>query len=83
MITSAIAAQTIVQLKVREELRGRVLSIYGMIIRGGPAFGALFMGFAAEYVGLRWPLIAGTVVLLGFSVAVGLRRKTMEDALAD
>ena len=63
MSISGAGIQTLLQLYVDSEMRGRVLSIYGMIMRGGPAIGALIMGLLAEFLGLRWPLVGGAVVV--------------------
>ncbi len=38
---------------------GRVVAIYGIIFRGGPAIGGLTMGWLAESTGLRWPVAGG------------------------
>lgn len=81
MIATAISAQTLVQLNTEESLRGRVLSLYAMIIRGGPAFGALIIGAFGDLLGLRWPLMVGMVVLLVISFAVYLRRRSIEQRL--
>jgi len=32
-----------------------------MIARGGPALGALMMGTASSYMGLRWPVAVGAM----------------------
>ncbi|HWA19436.1 MAG TPA: MFS transporter [Devosia sp.] len=61
-----IAAQTLIQLTTEESKRGRMLAIYGMLFRGGPAVGALIIGFASDYIGLPWALFAGGVLM--FSV---------------
>lgn len=61
---TGIAAQTLVQLQVEDAWRGRVLSIYGVLFRGAPAVGALIMGTASEYCGLRVSVFAGGVTLL-------------------
>ena len=53
MSTSATGVMTLVQASVDASMRGRVLSLYGLIFRGGPALGALVMGWAAHFVGLR------------------------------
>lgn len=71
MITSAICAQTLIQLNVADWLRGRVLSVYALVLRGSPAFGALAMGFAAEFFGLRWPFVVASVLLLAIVMLVG------------
>ena len=56
---SATGVMTLVQSSVDSHMRGRVLSLYGLIFRGGPAVGAFFMGFAAEHIGLQIPVILG------------------------
>ncbi|MGE4219238.1 MAG: MFS transporter, partial [Alphaproteobacteria bacterium] len=38
-----IATQTLLQVGIPDNLRGRVMSLYGLIFRGGPAVGALAM----------------------------------------
>jgi MFS family permease len=61
---SAVGVLSIVQACVKGELRGRVLSIYGLIFRGGPALGGLVMGWIAETTGLRLPVAAGGVICI-------------------
>jgi predicted MFS family arabinose efflux permease len=62
MSSSGIASQTLVQLSVPSAMRGRVLSLYGLIARGGPALGALAMGAASETLGFRVPVAVGGVI---------------------
>ncbi|MEQ8701433.1 MAG: MFS transporter [Bauldia litoralis] len=70
VVCAGVGTQTLIQLAVDAEMRGRVLSLYGLIFRGGPAIGALLIGTASDFVGLRWPVIAGaTLVLLAWAVA--------------
>ncbi|MGH6924356.1 MAG: MFS transporter [Propylenella sp.] len=59
MASAGIATETLIQLSVEGAMRGRVLGIYALLFRGGPALGALVMGAAAEYVGLRLPVLLG------------------------
>lgn len=59
LVVGGVGGQTLLQLTVEPAMRGRVLSLYGIIFRGGPAAGALLMGTASEWVGLRWPLAFG------------------------
>jgi MFS family permease len=47
-----VSTQTFVQLTTPDELRGRVLSVHGLIARGSPALGALVIGFVADRTGL-------------------------------
>lgn len=63
MVITGAGIQTLLQLGVDTDMRGRVLSIYGLIMRGGPAVGALLMGGIAEVTGLRWPLAGGAIIV--------------------
>jgi len=55
----SISAQTLIQLAVAEHMRGRILSLYGLLFRSAPAVGALSMGVLADSIGLRPPLALG------------------------
>lgn len=52
-----VTTQTFIQLTTPDELRGRVLSVHGIVARGSPALGALVIGFAADRLGLA-PTVA-------------------------
>ena len=68
-----ISIQTLVQNASAGPMRGRVLSLWGMITRACPATGALALGAAGEAFGLRLPvLVAMALVMLTF--AWGLTR---------
>lgn len=64
VVSCAISTQTLLLGAVEEEVRGRVLSLYGVIFRGGPAVGSLLMGGLSDLFGLRWPLAAGGLLCL-------------------
>jgi len=59
LVTCGVGVQTLLQTAVDGSMRGRVLSLYGLLFRGGPALGALAMGAASEIAGLAAPLVAG------------------------
>ena len=63
-VTLGISNQTLVQNSIEATVRGRVMSLYGMIARAGPALGALAMGAASEVFGLRWPVVVGAALVL-------------------
>lgn len=63
---SGVGTMSLVQMAVEDNMRGRVMSIYGLIFRSGPALGTLIMGFAAEYVGLRMPVVVGAGICVFF-----------------
>ena len=81
MVAAGVGTQTIVQLSVDPGMRGRVLSLHGIIFRGGPAIGALVMGALGDMVGLRPPVVAGCVIALGVIAWVWLRRHAIAEAV--
>ena len=81
MVAIGVGEQTLIQNAVHGHMRGRVLSLYGMVSRGGPAIGALWMGGASAYVGLRWPVAAGAVMCVVLWFWARTRRRRMEQAL--
>jgi predicted MFS family arabinose efflux permease len=83
MVTAGVSAQTLVQTSVEEAMRGRVLSLYGLIFRGGPALGALVMGVASEVIGLQAPLAIGTIIALVASVLIWRRRGVIARSLGE
>jgi MFS family permease len=67
------ATQVMMQLSVEGEVRGRVMSLYGMVHRGVPALGAVIIGVAAEVVGLQAAMFGGAA-LTGLVFVLMLRR---------
>lgn len=65
VVSCAIATQTLLLGAVGEDMRGRVLSLYGVIFRGGPAVGSLLMGGLSDLFGLRIPVAVGGILCLG------------------
>ena len=64
MTVNGASTQTLMQNAVESSVRGRVMSLYGVIFRGTPALGALIMGSASEVVGLPAVFIAGGALSL-------------------
>ena len=63
-ICGGTSTQTLMQHAVDETVRGRVMSLYGMINRGAPALGALAMGALAEVLGIRIAVAVGSAVCI-------------------
>lgn len=80
-ITQSVSNQTLIQSAVDPALRGRVISIYGMIAQGVPSLGAFMMGIAAEHFGLRWPVGVGAALCLAVGVRGWFLRRQLADAL--
>lgn len=81
MLCVGVGEQTLLQNTLPGDVRGRVMSLYGMISRGGPAVGALVMGWASDFVGLRWPVFFAALICLVLWLWVLPRRRAMADAL--
>jgi predicted MFS family arabinose efflux permease len=74
--------QTVLQTAVDEGMRGRVLSLFGLIFRGGPALGALVIGVASEAFGLQAPLAVGALLGLLAVIFLWRRREAIDRNLA-
>jgi MFS family permease len=75
--SSGIGTQTLTQSAVDDDMRGRVMSLYGVIFRGGPAVGALLMGGLSEHLGIQIPVAVGA----GVCLLVALWATTKREAL--
>ena len=65
--------QIMMQISVDGAMRGRVMSLYGMVHRGVPALGAVIIGVAAEQIGLQAAMFGGGA-LTGIVFVLMLRR---------
>jgi MFS family permease len=61
-LTMLNSLQTVVQLSVRPEIRGRVVALYMMTLMGGTPVGAPLIGWVGQTFGARWMLIGGGLV---------------------
>jgi MFS family permease len=74
----ATGAESIVQLSTNRAIRGRVMSLYSMVLLGGQALGGPLIGWVAETWGVREAMIVAGVVpaLAAGAVAVILARSS-------
>ena len=61
MVVCAVGAQSLIQDAVDSAMRGRVLSLYGLVFRAGVALGSLIVGALAADFGLPWPIGAAAL----------------------
>ena len=80
-IALSVANQTLIQSAVDPALRGRVISVYGLILQGIPSLGALMLGGIAEHVGLRAPVFIGGLICLGAWFVAWRRRETLAQSM--
>ena len=78
-----ITGQVIVQTTVRGELRGRVMSLWSLLNRSGPAIGALMLGSVSGYVGFQWPILAAVAITAVVAAYVATKWGAMRQALID
>jgi predicted MFS family arabinose efflux permease len=81
MTITGTGAQTLIQAAVDARMSGRIMALYGMIFRAGPAVGAVLMGTLSEYIGLRLALALGAIVSGSFWLATRSRHKCMAAGL--
>ena len=81
MITTGIAAQTLIQTVVDPEKRGRVMGLYGVVFRAGPSVNTLLMGWISSFLGLQVTVAIGAGLCLLYWLWARLRRESMERAL--
>jgi MFS family permease len=74
MVSVANAVDTLLQALVQDEIRGRVMSMYGLAFIGLPPVGGMLIGALADLIGWRWgrhgaqwALAAGGVFIVLFA----------------
>lgn len=84
---SALFRNTIIQLSTADAFRGRVTSLYTMVVTGGPRLGDLETGVVASLVSVPFAVVSGGVAcLFGLAVLAALvpaLRRYRYDPVAD
>ncbi|MFL1463763.1 MFS transporter [Roseococcus sp. DSY-14] len=68
-----ISVQTLAQSAALTRMRGRTLSLWGLITRACPALGALVLGMAGEAWGMRLPTLLAVALALMVAAVAALR----------
>jgi len=71
----SIGSQSEVQISVDDRLRGRVLSLWTLVIIGGPAIGSIVAGWLAHKIGSTYTLMTFAAVSLMLIVSAIGRKK--------
>lgn len=80
-VATSITCQTLLQNTVEGHVRGRVMSLYGMAMRAGPALGALTLGVISEQIGLQWTVIGSAACAALAWLWAQARRESWADVL--
>jgi MFS family permease len=67
-----VCTQTFVQLTTPDEMRGRVLGVFGLMARGSPALGALAIGYGADVLGMGQAVLLASACLVVLLAALAL-----------
>jgi predicted MFS family arabinose efflux permease len=73
LITFLSTSNTLIQLTVPDELRGRVMGVWGLVFGGALPVGSFLMGAVAQRFGVVVAMASGALVCLGASVLVYLK----------
>ena len=73
MVTQLSTGNSLLQLNVPDELRGRLMSLFGLIVMGFAPVGSIIYGVAAHYTG-PGPAIAGGSLFAALAAGVVLLR---------
>ncbi|HEX5483618.1 MAG TPA: MFS transporter [Terriglobia bacterium] len=73
MMLEMASSNTLIQTMVPDELRGRVMAFYSMMLMGMAPFGALVAGSVANRIGAPTTVALGGIVCLGGAIVFGLR----------
>jgi MFS family permease len=76
-----ITAQILLQLSLTDDIRGRVLSIYGMLFTSVPGLGALATGWVADRIGITTPVLFGAAVGLAACLGIFFTREKLAGGL--
>ena len=63
-----------------DDMRGRAISVYSMILLGLVPFGSLLMGTLATFLELRWTFVLAGVVAALFALWIALSQPQVRDA---
>jgi Transmembrane secretion effector len=81
IVVSGVGMQSIIHLTAASAYRGRLLALFTLFMRAGPALGALLIGFSADVVGLRGPLVAAGLIAGLFWIVIWRRRTRLAGCL--
>lgn len=82
MSASGTLMLSTIQLAADPNMAGRAVGLFSQIFRGAPAFGALIMGFASEFFGLRWPVFVSTLLVVALVAWAWSRRERIFASLS-
>lgn len=81
-VTAAgIGGQVLIQSAIHDEMRGRVMGLWGIIMRGGVPTGAVLLGALNSWLGFRWGMLTVTVAFILVLAYIFPKRKELAVSL--
>ena len=77
MMLQMASSNTLLQAMVPDHLRGRVISLYSMMLMGMAPLGSLCAGAAADRLGVQWTVAAGGIVCIVGAAVFAVRLPTL------
>ena len=74
------SSNILLQTLAPDEMRGRAVSVYSMILLGFVPLGSLLVGALATALELRWTLVLAGAISIAFVAFVGLTQPQVRDA---
>lgn len=71
-LTMITAANTAIQLSTDPAMRGRVMSLYVLVLFGATPIGSPIVGWVAEAWGARWSILVGSIAAMIVAVAAAV-----------
>ncbi|RRC95887.1 MFS transporter [Schaalia canis] len=77
------SANSVLQTRTPDRIRGRVMSLYTIIFLGTTPIGAPFVGWVGETYGARWALAVGGIASLSIAVIMGVALLAQQRRIRD
>lgn len=76
-------ANTLIQTRTPDHMRGRAMSVYTMVMIGGMPLGQMLLGTAGTIVGIDRAFLAGGAIVVAVALYAALRVPALRGALAE
>lgn len=83
LLSQAAMMNTLIQTVVRDDYRGRVMSVYVLMFLGFAPVGNFEVGFLTEHFGISFTLIVNACIVLAFGLLVFRFRKRIRSSFED
>lgn len=79
LLSQASMMNTMVQGMVRQEFRGRVMSLYILMFLGLSPIGNFEIGYLTEHLGVTWSFVINAIIVMLFGILVFMYRNRIKE----